>query len=283
MGKIPALILSKNRASQLRLLLESLYFNATGIFEPYVIWTANTPAFEQGYFKLHTEQMNARYFRETYLLDNLYAFLEQFQDGHFALFMDDCIVHKPINLSAEELVSKIDSDTWCLSLRLGQNTTKKNYLHLDEERPTTPVSEDEDFIKYKFKEYDPNDNYGFCFSWDGVIYNTQDVLNLFNKNTFRDTDNQWAILPQKVENFTSHNRDKIKKDLICCPKESRVVCMNYNSTHPAADFNYYSIEELNSKYLEGYVIDFSSMNFDDIESTHEARPFGLRHIKEPAT
>jgi len=275
MEKIPALIFSKNRASQLRLLLESLYFNATGIFDPHVIWMANTPAFEQGYFKLQSEQTNIHYFRETHLLENLYMFLERFKDGHFALFMDDCIFHQPLRLSAKDLISKIDDDTWCLSLRLGNNTTENT------EKPIVPVSEDGDFIKYKFKEYDRNDNYGFCFSWDGVIYKTQDVLDLFNGNHFLETHNQWAILPQKIENFTSHNRDKIKKDLICCPKESHVVCMNYNSTHPAAQFDYYSIEELNSKYLEGYVIDFNSMNFDDIESTHEARPFGLRQTEPP--
>ena len=55
MERIPALILSKNRAPQLRLLLESLYVNATGIFDPHVIWTADTQAFETGYKKLQFE------------------------------------------------------------------------------------------------------------------------------------------------------------------------------------------------------------------------------------
>ena len=275
MEKIPALIFSKNRASQLRLLVESLHFNATGIFQPYVVWQANTPEFEQGYHKLFSEQMDIFHVRESYMLDNLYAFLNNFKDGHFALFMDDCIFYKPLRVSPEDLISRIDDDTWCLSLRLGYNTTENT------EKPIVSVSEDGDFIKYKFKEHGPHDNYGFCFSWDGVIYKTQDVLDLFNGNTFTQTHNQWAILPQKIENFTSHNRDEIKKDLICCSKESHVVCMNYNSTHPMAHFNMVSLESLNSSYLAGEIIDFNSINFDGIKGTHETRPFSLRYTGKP--
>ena len=120
---IPTLILSKNRAPQLRLLLESLYFNATGIFDPYVCWTANTPAFESGYMKLQDEFANVRFARESYLLHNLYNFLDHWKDDHFALFMDDCIFYKPLRISPEELLSNLDDETWCLSLRLGRNTT----------------------------------------------------------------------------------------------------------------------------------------------------------------
>ena len=273
MEKIPALIFSKNRASQLRLLIESLYFNATGIFQPYIVWKANTPQFEEGYYKLFSENMNIFHIRESYILNNFYGFLHKFKDGHFALFMDDCIFYKPLRNSPEELIAKMDEDTWCLSLRLGQNITKET------KKPIVPTSENEGFIKYKFKNHEACDSYGFCFSWDGVIYKTQDVLNLFNETTFLETDNQWAIFPQKVENFTQNNRDDIKKNLICCPKESRVICMNYNSTHPSANFNTVSIEELNSRYIEeNFAIDFSSINFDNIDHTHEIRPFSLRPV-----
>ena len=272
MGKIPTLILSKNRASQLRLLLESLYFNATGIFDPYVVWTATTPDFEKGYEKLQSENFNVYYFRESCLLQNFYAFLNQFRDGHFALFMDDCIFYKPLRTTPEELISKMDDETLCVSLRLGLNTRENT------EKPIEAKSEDGDFLKYNFKNYSAVDNYGVYFSWDGVIYKTQDVLDIFDGDDFTGTSNQWAILPQKIENFTQNNRDKCTKDLMCCPKESRVICMNYNSTHPMANFNMSSLEDLNNRYLGGQVIDFSSINFDGITGTHETRPFALRQI-----
>ena len=272
MAAIPTLILSKNRASQLRLLLESLYFNATGIFDPYVLWTANTSSFEAGYKKLISEFNNVRFARESYMLHNIYNFLDFWKNEHFALFMDDCIFYKPLRLSPEEIKANIDDDTWCLSLRLGLNTTK------DAKKDLEPVHQDDNFIKYKFKEHDPYDSYGFCFSWDGVVYKTQDVLDLFNRDDFTNTNNQWAILPQKIENFTSNNRDKIPKNMMSCLNHSCVVSMNYNSTHPAANFNGYPLDELNSHYLNGNIIDIKTFNFNDITSTHESRPFALRQF-----
>ena len=266
---IPTLIVSKNRACQLRLFLESLYFNATGIFKPHVVFKSTTPEFEAGYEKVVSEFPQATYARESYLLADLYYFLKKHEDGHFALFMDDCIFYKPLRLSPEELVSKMDDDTWCLSLRLGNNTLENT------EKPISPVSEDGEFIKYKFKEYGPHDNYGFCFSWDGVVYKTQDVLDLFDGSHFTETDNQWAILPQKIENFTQNNRDNISKNLICCPKHSHVVCMNYNTTH-STGVNYHPIDELNRRYLYNHIIDFNSIDFDNIDGTHAYRGFSMR-------
>ena len=272
MERIPALILSKNRAPQLRLLLESLYVNATGIFDPHVIWTADTQAFETGYKKLQFEYQHIKWVREKFLLYDLYGFLNLYKDSHFALFMDDCIFYKPLRYTAQELIDLISDDTWCLSLRLGRNTTQNNPSSIQE------VYSSPDFIKYKFKDHNADSNYGFCFSWDGVVYKTKTILDFFDNNDFTDTDNQWAILPQKIENFATKKRDNIKEDLICCPKESHVVCMNYNSTHPMANFRYYPLEELNEGYLRDQLIDFSSINFDNITGTHEIRPFALRQM-----
>jgi len=271
-GKIPTLIVSKNRACQLRLLLESLQFNATGIFQPYVLWTADTIDFEKGYNQLISENMGAFFVRETYLLSNFYNFLNQFREGHFALFMDDCIFYRPLRITAEELTSKLDHETWAVNLRVGNNNVSEN------EKPLDPVSEDGGFLKYNFKEHSAFDSYGFCFSWDGVIYKTHAVMDFFDGSDFTETDNLWAILPQRIENFATNNRDKCPKDLVCCPNKSCVVSMNYNSTHPSAEFDAAPLDQLNYGYLSGAVIDFSSINFDRIASTHEEREFSLRRI-----
>jgi len=272
MDRIPALIVSKNRAPQLRLLLESLQFNATGIFDPYVIFTTTTPEFEKGYQLLISEKLGATFIRESYLLDNFYNFLNNFKDGSFALFMDDCIFYRPLRVTPEEITNKLDDETWSVNLRVGYNTTEGNVK-------LKPVSEDETFLKYNFKDHSAFSSYGFCFSWDGIVYKTQSVLDFFNGDQFMETSNQWAILPQKIENFSSNHRDQVRQDVVYCPRESHVVCMNYNSTHPMADFNAAPIEELNYRYLSGQVIDFNSINFDEIKTTHEARQFGLRQIR----
>tara|TARA_R100000152_G_C6777959_1_gene208232 strand:+ start:1437 stop:2261 length:825 start_codon:yes stop_codon:yes gene_type:complete len=270
MDRIPTLILTRNRACQARLLLESLYVNATGIFDPYVIYKADDDDFEAGYRELKKDFKHARFFQEEDMLSDLYSFLKHFSNDYFALFMDDCIFYKPLRYTAKELIQFLDDDTWCVSLRLGHNTRDNTSSAIKE------VYSSADFIKYKFKDYGVADNYGFYFSWDGVIYKTQDVLDLFNDDDFSNTDNPYAILPQRIENFTQHKRDTVKKNLICCPKESHVVCMNYNTTHTNADFDYYPLQELNQNYLFGRVIDLSTINFDNIKGTHDYRPFVMR-------
>ena len=45
--KIAALILTRNRACQSRLLLESLKANATGIFEPYLLYKADNSEYQR--------------------------------------------------------------------------------------------------------------------------------------------------------------------------------------------------------------------------------------------
>lgn len=273
MKKIPTLILSKDRAPQLRLLIESLYANATGIFEPYVLWKATTQEHQNGYHKLQSEKLGVNWSRETYMLENLYAFLQMFQGQHFALFMDDCIFYKPLRKTPEELLSLFDDDTWCLSLRLGENTTEST------KKPLEPVYKKDGFIKYNFKEHEAYDNYGFYFSWDGVVYNTDEVLKMFNNDDFYGTDNQYAILPQKIENFMSNKRDECEKNIICCPTESHVVSMNYNSTHPNASFNDFPLDELLKVYLEQHMtIDFDTIDFNNINGTHDNRSFALRPI-----
>jgi len=233
------------------------------------VWKSTTPEFEIGYQKVAEEFPQAIFTRETHLLVDFYHFLKQHQAGHFALFMDDCIFYKPLRVSPEELISKMDDDTWCLSLRLGNNTTDNT------ERPITSTSEDGDFIKYKFKEYSPYDNYGFCFSWDGVVYKTQDVLDFFDDDDFTKTTNQWAILPQRIENFTQNNRDRISKNTICCPKQSHVVSMNYNTTHSTGE-NYHPVDQLNLRYINGQIMDLNSINFEDLEGTHAYRGFAMK-------
>ena len=103
-------------------------------------------------------------------------------------------------------------------------------------------------------------------------------MDFFDGSDFTETDNLWAILPQRIENFATNNRDKCPKDLVCCPNKSCVVSMNYNSTHPSAEFDAAPLDQLNYGYLSGAVIDFSSINFDRIASTHEEREFSLRRI-----
>lgn len=76
---INGLILSKNRASQLRLLLESIKINAEGFFnEIKIIYTSSDDDYAKGYEKLISEKIldNIVWEKETNFVQN---FLDAFE------------------------------------------------------------------------------------------------------------------------------------------------------------------------------------------------------------
>ena len=77
---------------------------------------------------------------------------------------------------------------------------------------------------------------------------------------------------------SQNNRHNISQNLISCPKQSRVVCMNYNTTH-STGVNYHPIGELNRRYIYGHIIDFNSIEFSNIDGTHAYRGFSMRQQK----
>ena len=91
---IAALILTRNRACQSRLLLESLKANATGIFEPYLLYKADNSEYQRAYNFLSKDVLGTNFLIEGDLLGEIYLFLENVAGSHVAFFMDDCIFYR---------------------------------------------------------------------------------------------------------------------------------------------------------------------------------------------
>ncbi len=122
---INAIIFSKDRAIQLRLLLDSIKKNADGIFNINIIYTGDNNEFEQGYEKLISEEIvegiNWVKQSEDFKQDVLNLFDDEYK--FTCCFTDDDIIFKTIN--EEEIINTIKSDPeiFCFSLRLGKNVT----------------------------------------------------------------------------------------------------------------------------------------------------------------
>ena len=288
---IPFLCPTKNRAAQCRLLLESLHVNARGIFKPYIMWKAD-PEYIAGYQKLASEQwvkdMGAVFIQEQDFVKDFYRFLID-SGTHFALFMDDCIFYRPAGFTTQDLLGCLDDDTWCVSLRLGTNTQIQDYMN-GEMQPELGVeasvqygafTEEELMVYWDFRKHHVHKNYGFHFSWDGVVYRTQDILDIFNYTDFTGTDNQHAIIPQRIENYMMNRRDAVKYKYMCCPIKSHVVCMNWNCTHQYANTGQKfggGMREFQELYMLDHVIDLSSIDFSNVKSCHDELSFTYRKI-----
>jgi len=283
---IPIFIPTIDRAPQLRLLLESLHINAPGVFKPTVMWKATGADYRNGYRKLMKEELgkDVDWKLETNFVKQFYDFIHS-NPGYLGFFMDDCIMFRPLPSMASKPELLLDDETWCLSLRLGTNTIVHNYLDGGEQQEMVPIEHNEyaeDFVYWEFREHDVGKNYGFHFSWDGVIFRSQGLLDLANEDQFDKTSNQWAIIPQRIENYFMNHRDDVPQNLMCAPKHSVVICMSYNSTHPHAKAGLkfsMSMEELNRLYIEeDKVIDLNSIDFSNVVSCHEEFVCGIKEI-----
>jgi len=286
---ISLFIASKNRASQLRLLLESLNKNCSDLFDITILYNFDNDSYREGYEKLKQENITgARWEIED--ADSNGLFVKQFYDflhgvgPHFALMVDDNVFYRKNDLTQSRIEAILDDETFCFSFRLGENTIVQNHLTRETQQPLDDSDIKEDHAKWKYTDRSGKfEDYAFPFSWDGVIYRTKDVLDTLQDTDFSATDHKWAPLPHRLEEHMSKNLDRFShRQYMSAPKHSCVVGMDYNkviNVHNKGGAKFRADEKgLNDLYLKGFVIDLDSMNFSEMESSHEEVPFKLRKM-----
>lgn len=138
---IPLFISSKNRPSQLRLLLESIGVNTNSLFDITVLYKYDSSGYKLGYEKLKEEKIlsNLTFVEEEQGVNG--NFLNQMREyitsagKLFSLMVDDNIVYRNIDATTEEIEEQFTDDVFCVSLRLGKNTTVANHLKPHIETP----------------------------------------------------------------------------------------------------------------------------------------------------
>ena len=127
MSKINCLIVTKDRAPQLRLLLQSINLFADGFFNKIkIIHTASNDLYEQGYQKLISENIldNLVWVEEVdFVKDFVQSWAEGEDDYYTCGIVDDCVFHKRIPISPDQVVEWIEEDEtiFCFSERTIKN------------------------------------------------------------------------------------------------------------------------------------------------------------------
>ncbi len=266
---------------QLRCLLDSIECNCPDVFEYYILFKATSDNFMEGYALLQQQRLTPHIY---WLHENEKDSHKQFYDfissvKHYAMFMDDCVFYRELSASASDLLSLFTEDVWCLSLRLGLNTTLQYYVTGQQQASlsgyeTIKVGET-NFIKWNFKQRSWMENYGFFYGCDGIIYNSKAVLEISERKPFDCIRHFESIMTNQ------RNASRIKENYMIAPEQSSVFCQSYNCTHPDGQqaFRFYhSLEELNNRFLAGEVIDVDSMDTSHIVSCHEEIPFRFKKL-----
>lgn len=259
------IVLSKDRAAQAHLALESLQKNGNGLFDNLsVLYHYSTLSMRQGYEELmkhfptvtFINQMN--YYEDIKSLVNVDYYLTSF-------FTDDDIMYNQIPVSREDIV-KLFEDTedvlGCFSLRLGLNTSIQDpYLQSQTVPPTSGFHfiEDGKYTVWKWCDCPPYMNFGYPMSVDGHIFRTSELDRVISQCKF--------VNPNQQEIAMSGKSDMIKSLMASFPASmvintpiNRVqsTCMNRAGEVCGQD-----PEEMNNKYLSGYKLSLDSVTTDN--------------------
>jgi hypothetical protein len=263
---INAIIFSKDRAAQLRLLLYSIQKNAPHAFKLNVIHTSSNEKFKSGYDKVKNEFSSLCNFVEQTenFKEDVLTLLNS--DSEFSCFFtDDDIIYKSFDIKKVEDSIREDEDVFCFSLRLGKNT---NFCYaMNTPNVFRDYSEENEVLKWDWTVHYLD--YGYPLSVDGHIFKTKDILKLTRKVGFTNPNTFEASL-QIFESFPKFKMASFDNSVLVNTPNNIVNTSfaNRNGLTFKSD-----VLDLNNDYLEGKIIDMESMDFSEIIGCHQEIEF----------
>lgn len=281
---IKCFIPSFNRACQLQLLLSTMHDNASGLFQPVINYDYSEQEFAEGYDKLRNSKLGKMCIwdkRDIYGLD-FKSFLEANENDIVGHFVDDMIYYRKTTVT-EQIIRDIltNQSVWCFNFRVGLNINITDYQIQKPISLPSGISINNNYIRWNYRDqigsmWDSYFNFEACV--DGFVFRPSDILWLLSGE-------EWANIktPMDYEHLSCHNgmRNNHNKEYMASPVYSEVFAQHinsgYNANHKINKVPY-NLYELNRKYINGYVIDFNSMDFSNINCAHDEINFKFKEI-----
>ena len=258
--KINAIIFSKDRASQLYLLLQSINKNAPDIFNLNVIYTYSNAEYELGYKQLNEMiQGSVNFVKEENFKQDVIG-LMSLDYPYTTFFTDDDVIFQALSLDVIEK-SLQDQEVFCFSTRLGINTTF--CYTMSQPNKLVITSETDETIKFDWqKSYM---DYGYPLSVDGHIFRTKEILKLTkpigfsNPNTYESALQAYETFPRPMMESYKHSK------LVGVPVN---VVQNVFPNKQGEKFGI-TAKELNDKFLKFEYVDLETMDFSNVVGCHQ--------------
>lgn len=285
MNKIKLLIFSKDRAAQLDLLLRSIQLNAPNLFEIDVLYDFSSHEYYKGYDLLEKYSCKHELLYPDFELTPEDDFARDVKihldvpHKYFAFATDDSILYRNLdNLLGGNAYNEIDSffqnnyNVLCYSLRLGENVTHENYYG-GPRFPNCYMYSNGISRAWNWKVMAPS-TMGYPLSVDMHVFATQTLREIVTRATF-DT-------PNSLEGNMSSFAHTLPQVYMGSPKLSAIVTNSINVTQSvwknyAGGIYPVSLEELNQKYLDGWVVDLAQLDYSKIFAAHAEIEFKWKY------
>ncbi len=261
--KTNLIIFSKNRACQLELLLTSIERFAPNLFDGITVLYKALDEYLVAYHKLIEMKPNIKFVRETNFRSDVLTLIDDSYD--FTSFLvDDAVFYGEVTNTKEEICNEITDDVVCFSLRLGKNCCYSHPANLH--YTLGPHQDFGNMMKFNFREQQAGD-FSYPLSVDGHIFKTTFLktlclgVNYSNPNSLESALQSFYWTKLLPENIVSFNESK----LVSIPVN--LVNTTFNNRHGLEFF--ISEEELNERFMTGYLIDLDQLNFSNINGPHK--------------
>lgn len=260
------IIFSKDRAAQLNLLFDSMYYcDPICIFaNTVVLYKWSNDDFKHGYDKV-IDIYEAEYIRQSNFKKDILWVIAKHQPRHIMFLVDDMIMMRVPAFRMSDAYDLLASQPVAtVSLRLGLNTTWQYQI----DRPTMmPVAfrDYKDLKVWNRTPIPPTMNFNYPFSTDAHIFRSDLIVPIIEKTQFTFPNDFEAGLQTSVYQAPP---------LMACPAKSVFVNAPVNRVqdiypNKAGDSHFISSRELNDKFLDGHKIDYGAIDFSQVRGCHE--------------
>lgn len=259
------IILSKDRAAQCQLIIESILLNLDWFDNISVVYTTSNDEYERGYEICKNKFPSITFIKQDNYKDDIMSLVNE-SYNYTTFFTDDDIVYQNRNGDKSDVLDILESDNiGCFSLRLGLNTTIQDpYNNI----PTICPKElfgFEDMIFWDWKSVPNYMNFGYPCSVDGHIFRTGQLKEILLQCNFNNP-NQQEIAMNNLRNCVPSMMASFKHSCVVNTPINRVqeTCSNRNGETFGKN-----VKDINDNYVSGNYLDFNSIDFSAIVGCHQ--------------
>ena len=264
---IETLIFSKDRACQCNLLLRSVRKNLPELQKIHLLYKATTKDFQSGYDKLQKEFPEIDFIKEVEVVADTKRIVAGFTEKHSLCLVDDAVIINEIEVTPTLSILN-GMDIHCVSLRLSPHLPLTYTTGTENRIPKFERANVAGTILYKWEwaKQKANTDYAYPSCIDGHIYMTGFLKYMVENLKFTSVN--------ILETLIDHNR-KMMKPLMCCYEKT--VCLTIPNNIVQKDYpgnkvntnKDYRVENLNKKYLDGFIISTENIYGMENKAVHE--------------
>jgi len=276
MKKITFIVLSYNRPCQLDAAISSMkkFFVNWQNHNIVVLYRSTNDKFKQGYELVKQRHNDLIYVEENNFRINMDFILNTYKTDYLVMMCDDDIWKEPFNTEDHDFqffdLNK-DKGICCFSLRMHPRISKCYTAGNIDTHPPKQFLHENPYV-WQWTNEELKGDWNYPNSVDCHIFVYDDMYNLLMRRDI--------VSVSHIEVIISQLAPRSMKPFMACSNKSAIFNIPLNAVQEICrNINMgITIDYLNEKYLEGYIIDIDNyVGFDNI-SPHQELPITLKRI-----